>query len=98
MIVYKIGSAATRALALLGFSILLTYCPLLTPPALAAISSVVNETGKITVSVDGLGTTSATGTIRVRKPAGATVRKAYLAAASTGFSGRCPRQWRCEAQ
>ncbi|HEU4741253.1 MAG TPA: Ig-like domain-containing protein [Meiothermus sp.] len=43
--------------------------------------------GKVSLSVDGLGTTSSTGNIRVDKPAGATVRAAYLAAASTGFTG-----------
>lgn len=43
--------------------------------------------GKVSLSVDGLGTNGTTGTIRVDKPTGATVRAAYLAAASTGFSG-----------
>lgn len=43
--------------------------------------------GKVSLSVDGLGTTSSTGNIRVDKPTGAKVRAAYLASASTGFSG-----------
>jgi len=57
-------------------------------PAFSAISPIVLETGKISLSVDGLGTSNATGAIQVNKPAGATVRSAYLAAASTGASGR----------
>lgn len=52
-----------------------------------AISPVASETGLISWSIDGLGTNSSTGTIEVQKPAGATVRKAYMAAASTGFTG-----------
>jgi len=44
------------------------------------------ETGKISLSVDGLGVYPGnSGTIQVEKPAGATVRKAYMAAATTGF-------------
>lgn len=49
---------------------------------------VLTETGLLSLSIDGLGTINATGTIQVEKPAGATVRSAYLAAASTGFRGR----------
>ena len=41
---------------------------------------VVTETGLITLSIDGLGTATATGTLQVQKPAGATVRRAFLAA------------------
>lgn len=52
-----------------------------------SILPVVTETGRLSLSVDGLGTLSSTGTIQVQKPAGATVRSAYLAAATTGFSG-----------
>jgi hypothetical protein len=46
----------------------------------------VTVTGLVTLSVDGLGTNNSTGIIDVDKPAGATVRGAYMAAASTGFS------------
>jgi len=53
-----------------------------------SVSPTVTETGKISLSLDGLGTNSASGIIQVDKPAGATVRKAYLAAASTGWSRR----------
>jgi hypothetical protein len=59
------------------------------PAATGGINPVVTETGKITVSTDGLGTNNASGgSIQVQKPAGATVRGAYLGAASTGFSQR----------
>ncbi len=58
------------------------------PPLGAAISPVVTEIGKITWSIDGLGVyPGTTGTIQVEKPAGATVKSAYMAAATTGFSG-----------
>ena len=54
------------------------------------IEPVVTETGQLSLSVDALGTSDeAGGTIQVDKPSeGATVRAAYLAAASTGFSDR----------
>lgn len=49
----------------------------------AAISPVVTERGFISLSLDGLGSTNATGEIiQVEKPAGATVRNAYLVAAT----------------
>jgi hypothetical protein len=49
-----------------------------------SIDPVVTETGFISLSVDGLGTNTPPGTIQVNKPAGATVRSAFMAAASTG--------------
>lgn len=58
------------------------------PVTLESIDPVVTETGNISLSVDGLGSNAASGIIQVNKPAGATVRKAYMAAASTGFSNR----------
>lgn len=45
------------------------------------------EFGRISLSLDALGTLNATGTIQVEKPNGATIRKAYLMAATTGFTG-----------
>jgi hypothetical protein len=60
----------------------------LTEPQLGSIVPFVTETGLISLSVDGLGTNTASGTIQVDKPAGATVRSAFMAAASTGFSDR----------
>lgn len=54
---------------------------------LSSVSPAVTEVGKISWSIDGLGVyPGTTGTIQVEKPAGATVRKAYMAAASTGWS------------
>lgn len=52
-----------------------------------SLAPMVTESGFISWSIDGLGTLSTTGSIRVNKPAGATVRRAFLASASTGFSG-----------
>ncbi|MFP5375942.1 MAG: Ig-like domain-containing protein, partial [Acidimicrobiia bacterium] len=47
--------------------------------------------GKISLSVDGIGTNdSSGGTVYVEKPEGGTVIAAYLAAASTGFTGYSP--------
>ncbi len=51
-----------------------------------SLQPIVTETGKISLSLDGLGTNAISGTIEVEKPAGATVRKAYMAAASMGTS------------
>jgi PKD repeat protein len=49
--------------------------------ASASLTPVVTEHGKISISVDGLGTAN-TGTIQAEKPVNATVRSAYLTAAS----------------
>lgn len=49
-----------------------------------------SEIGNLTLSVDGLGTNDQGGAIRVVKPAGATVSRAFLFAASTGYSGYDP--------
>jgi hypothetical protein len=53
----------------------------------SSLQPFATESGKVTLSVDGMGTDTGTGIIQVEKPAGATVRKAYLASASQGFSG-----------
>lgn len=50
-----------------------------------SIKPVVTETGKISASISGLGINRPDGVLKVEKPAGATVRSAYLAAATTGF-------------
>jgi len=52
-----------------------------------ALGTFYSTSGRVSDSVDGLGTLSDTGTIRVNKPVGATVRAAFLLAASTGYSG-----------
>ena len=53
-----------------------------TSSASAQLAPVVQESGQITISVDGEGNNVGTGTVRVDKPVGATVRSAYLTAAS----------------
>jgi hypothetical protein len=61
-----------------------------------SLAPIVTETGPITLSLDASGSNGGPyefrggppETLRVRKPAGATVRRAFLAAASVGFSGR----------
>jgi hypothetical protein len=51
----------------------------------ASLIPIVQETGRISVSVDAAGSNSELGTsLRVNRPAGATVRKAYMMAASHG--------------
>jgi hypothetical protein len=56
--------------------------------SISAISPTVSEVGKISWSIDGLGIYPAsTGKIQVEKPAGATVKSAYMAAATTGYGG-----------
>lgn len=60
----------------------------LSPSALninQSLSQVISEYGKIKLSMDALGTVESSGDIHVDKPAGATVRKAYLLSATTGF-------------
>lgn len=56
------------------------------PTSATAISPFDTETGQISLSIDGLGTLNSTGTIRVEKPSGATVRKAFLGSATTPFA------------
>lgn len=51
------------------------------------LQMVVNERGLISQSTSALGTTSGAGSLRVDKPAGATVRGAWMAYATTGFTG-----------
>jgi hypothetical protein len=51
------------------------------------LQPVIQETGFISVSVDGLGMLGDTGIIKVNKPEGASVRKAYLMASSHGING-----------
>jgi len=61
-----------------------------------SLAPVITESGLITLSLDASGSNGgayesrggAPETLRVQKPSGATVRRAFVAAASTGFSGR----------
>ena len=48
-------------------------------PAQAGLTAVVTETGKIALSVDGVGTNNPSGSIDVLKPLGATLRRATFA-------------------
>ncbi len=58
----------------------------LAAPVSTSLAPVVTETGKISLSVDGLGTDGA-GIIQVEKPAGATVRSAYMVGVSLWNAG-----------
>jgi hypothetical protein len=59
------------------------------PLAADSIAPVVAAVGLVSLSVDAVGTVDPNGAIvQVEKPSGATVRAAYLAAASTGWSYR----------
>ena len=53
--------------------------------AAGSIKPVVTETGKISVSISGRGMNREAGTLKVEKPSGATVRRAYMASATRGF-------------
>ncbi|MCZ6765436.1 MAG: hypothetical protein O7D32_00750 [bacterium] len=46
-----------------------------------------SDSGRLFLSVDALGTDLSAGSIQVERPEGGTVRRAFLVAASTGFSG-----------
>jgi hypothetical protein len=60
----------------------------LTLVTMGSIVPVVTEVGKVSVSLDALGTNNAAGgMIHVQKPDGATVKVAYMAVATTGFTG-----------
>ncbi|MFQ5605258.1 MAG: hypothetical protein ACE5HS_18490 [bacterium] len=54
----------------------------------ASLQPFFRVTGRVSVSVDGVGFLGSDSLIQVNKPPGATVRKAFLAAASTGTSER----------
>lgn len=51
-----------------------------------SLSTIVNEYGKISLSMDAMGTKANAGIIHVEKPAGGKVRKAYLFSATTGYT------------
>jgi hypothetical protein len=61
--------------------------PRLTAVAQHSLEAVVTEVGKINVSINAIGENTGSGVLTIVKPEGATVRKAYMAAATTGFSG-----------
>jgi hypothetical protein len=53
-----------------------------------SLQPIVTETGKISLSLDGLGTNAASGTIDVEKPAGATVKKSLHGSCKYGHKPR----------
>ncbi len=60
----------------------------LTAVTLGSIVPQYTETGQISWSINGVGENTGTGTIQIQKPdAGATVLNAFMAVATTGFSG-----------
>jgi hypothetical protein len=72
-----IGSVTAVLLTLMATSV-----------ASASLAPIYTTSGHISISTDGAGTNAASRTIRASKPnSGATVRKAFMAAASTGFTG-----------
>jgi hypothetical protein len=80
----------TTRVALLGTAVICAAALILSLRAgegEAAMSAVVTETGKITLSVDGVGTLAASGNVQVDKPAGGTVDSAYFMCASTYGAG-----------
>jgi hypothetical protein len=64
---------------------------LLAAPAAASLDVFYSQVGTLKLSVDASGSNTGAGTLRVNKPIGATVRKAFLFAASTGFTGYTPQ-------
>jgi hypothetical protein len=55
--------------------------------ASGGLQVIVHERGRITGSTDAAGTVGSSSTLTIEKPAGATLRRAVLFAASTGFTG-----------
>jgi hypothetical protein len=81
----KLAIPAEMFFALLIFSALF----LAPPAAFAGLTEFFSATGKLFLSADGAGSNSASHIAQVEKPnASATVRQAFVLAASTGFSGR----------
>ncbi len=73
------GNVTRISLFLLVSMILLGYAARTVD---AQVTPFTTETGMISLSSDAIGTNAASGVVQVQKPAGATVRKAYLFAAS----------------
>lgn len=61
-----------------------------TAPAQAELDVFYSDVGNLALSVDAAGTNESSAEVQVLKPAGATVKKAFLFAASTGFTGVTP--------
>jgi Bacterial Ig-like domain (group 1)./Protein of unknown function (DUF3494). len=50
--------------------------------AIVSFDPFITETGQVSLSIDGLGTNAPSGIVQVQKPSGATVRRAFLMAAT----------------
>lgn len=75
------------------FSLAALVLPILlwgAPQAEANLNVFYSQVGSVRLSVDASGSNTGSGTLQVKKPAGATVEKAFLFAASTGFLGYVP--------
>jgi hypothetical protein len=68
----------------------LPVCCLLASPAGATLAPFYNAVGSIRLSSDAIGSNSGSATVQAEKPAGSTVRKAFLFGASTGASLHVP--------
>lgn len=83
----KVGVAAALLLMSAG---LVTFptpsVPAQTSPNEQGLGLIFSERGRVSLSMNGLGTNSTGGQIRIVKPAGATVRRAVLFAATTGLT------------
>lgn len=79
----------TRRLApVLGvLSLVLAICAVSPSASLANLNVFYSQVGHLKMSVDANGSNTGSGVIEVQKPIGATVEKAFLFAASTGFEG-----------
>src|SRR3990167_3747845 len=78
------------ALGRMLFAVVFFSALLLAPPAaLATLTEFFRSTGTLSISADAVGSNSSSHIAQVEKPnASATVLKAFVLAASTGFSGR----------
>ena len=56
-----------------------------TGASIGGMSLISSDRGRVSLSVNALGTLSASGSISIRKPVGATVRRAVLFAVTTGY-------------
>src|SRR5437763_1570587 len=91
-----VGSGPTLVIALLGLlvgtmlggtSSAVAPSPAAAAPAPGGLAVIVSERGRVSPSFDAEGSQGPNATLRVDKPDGATVRRAILFAATTGFSG-----------
>jgi Bacterial Ig-like domain (group 1) len=82
-------AAWRKSVVLYWLSMAIAALLALAPPAFGQLTPVVQESGSISISVDANGNNDVTGgVLRVNKPTGATVRRAFLMAASVGGSSR----------